>query len=254
MKASEIMERRNKIVALVLTKGYLSTEEACQLFQVSNETIRQDFVKLEKQHILKRSHGGASAFESNIVAPIAERQSDNFNYKYQIAKKALEYLPPGGGVVGMDIGSTVSLMADLMEDTSNYLVITSSHPVLQKIIRSKNRLYNLGGEYNPIDMAYQGEQTISSLKKLSLDVTFIGTSGVMNRGGICSRDFHDINIKQAFIQQSKKVIILTDSSKFTSTSLVEVAPWNQVDLIITDSRIPESIAEEMRTMAELVIV
>ena len=88
---------------------------------------------------------------------------------------------------------------------------------------------------------------------LRLDVSFLGTSGVQGRGGICSTGFHDIPVKQEFIHRSRRTVVLADSSKFASASLVEVADWTQVDTLITDSGIDPEQARQLAEKVELVI-
>ncbi len=168
MTSANIIERRNRLVEMTREKGRISTEEASKLFGVSNETIRQDLLFLEGKHILKKVHGGAILYDTSVIEPLAKRQSENYKAKLAIAKKAMEYVPENGGIVGMDKGSTIAILAELLTSTTGNLIITNSQPVLQKMLESKIRLYCLGGEYNAHDMAYQGEQTINALKKLSL--------------------------------------------------------------------------------------
>lgn len=254
MTSANIIERRNQLVELTREKGRISTEEASKLFGVSNETIRQDLLFLESKHILKKVHGGAMLYDNAVIEPLAKRQSENYKAKLAIAKKAMEYVPETGGIIGMDMGSTIAILAELLASTTGNLIITNSQPVLQKMLESKNRLYCLGGEYNAHDMAYQGEQTINALKKLSLDVCFMGTSGVFNRNGICSADFHDISVKQEFIHRSLITVVLADSTKFTKSSLVEVVSWNEIDIVITDTGINSDLAAKLREYVELVIV
>ncbi|WP_367924128.1 DeoR/GlpR family DNA-binding transcription regulator [uncultured Ruthenibacterium sp.] len=252
MTSANIIERRNRLVELVRKNGRISTEEASSLFGVSSETIRQDFLFLEERHILKKVHGGAVAYERAVIEPLRKRQAENGEIKRIIAQKAMEYITPGI-TIGMDMGSTVAAVADLLAPGAGDLVITNSLLVLQKMADSRHRVYCLGGEYNAHDMAYQGDQAVNALRKLHLDLCFLGTSGVQGRNGICSTDFHDICVKQEFMQRSRKTIVLADSSKFNTTSLVEVADWQEVDVLITDRGIDAGQAQLLREKLELVI-
>lgn len=254
MKSNEIKERRNRIADIIKEKGRLSAQEASQIFHVSIETIRQDFIQLERMNIVKKVHGGAVLLQNGVIEPIAIRQTENYRAKAAIARKALEYLPANGGIIGMDMGSSVSIFAEMLARTENYMVITNSLPVLKSMAKSRNRVYCLGGEYNAHDMAYQGEQTLSALSKLSLDITFMGTSGLQNRDGICSTDFHDIPIKHEFIKRSSRLIVLADSSKFFYTSLTEITSFDTIDILITDDGIPEAACRKLSDRLQLEIV
>src|SRR5699024_10275380 len=106
----------------------------------------------------------------------------------------------------------------------------------------KNTVISTGGEYNPYDMCFRGELTKNALQNLVMDITFIASSGVLNRDGICSPNFYDIDIKREYLKRSRKKVVLIDSSKFNKSSLVEVASWSEVDLVISDDNIPEDDA------------
>ena len=253
MKAQEIAQRREQIIELIHEKGKLETETAAYLFGVSTETIRQDFSFLEKKGILEKVYGGARLTSVEEIGPLVSRQKENFLPKDKIAKKALEFIPGEDSVIGMDTGSTVALLASYLSRMENRLIVTNSHPVMHSIAGTKNRLYALGGEYNKTEMSYTGEQAVQSLQKLSLDVSFIGTSGVQNRNGICAKGFEEIQIKQEYIRRCNRSIVLADSSKFTHASLVEVAPWSDVDLLITDSGIPNDTRKQLEEMVNVVI-
>lgn len=252
MTAENILERRNRLVEQVRKNGRVSTQEASVQFGVSLETIRQDFLYLEQRHILKKVHGGAVAWERATVEPLRKRRTENEAAKACIARRALSYVS-AGDTVGLDMGSTVAALADLLAAGQGNLIVTNSLLALEKLTDSANRVYCLGGEYSAHDMAFQGEQAVSALKKLRLDVSFLGTSGVQGRGGICSTGFHDIPVKQEFIHRSRRTVVLADSSKFASASLVEVADWTQVDTLITDSGIDPEQARQLSEKLELVI-
>ena len=54
-------ERQSKIVELVHRQGSVQVEELAQELKVSAMTIRRDLVKLQKEDVLLRCHGGAVA-------------------------------------------------------------------------------------------------------------------------------------------------------------------------------------------------
>ncbi|MCI8292465.1 MAG: DeoR/GlpR transcriptional regulator [Hespellia sp.] len=253
MKTKHIEERREQIVNIIKQKGTLDTEEASRIFGVSSETIRQDFVFLEKKGILEKVYGGAKLSSADEIGPLITRQKENFLAKDHIVRKALEFLPDSDSIIGMDTGSTVALLASYLSRREHLLLVTNSHPVMHNMINSNNRLYALGGEYNKSEMSYCGEQAVHALEKLSLDICFLGTSGVLNRNGICSKDFEEIRIKQTYLKRSHRKIVLADSSKFTKASLVEVAPWGDVDILITDSGIPANAKKMLESVLTLVI-
>lgn len=59
-----VAERHQKIVELVNLRSSVRVTELSELFSVTEETIRRDLEKLEKENKLKRSHGGAVSVQT----------------------------------------------------------------------------------------------------------------------------------------------------------------------------------------------
>ena len=253
MNGKSVVNRREQIINIVRSVGKIDTEDVAKLFDVSKETIRQDFLYLEEKGILEKVYGGAVIKNSNEVGTLLIRQNENFLAKDKIAKKALEYIPKHECVVALDTGSTVALLGYYISQRKNLLVVSNSHRVLQSLVNTDNRILALGGEYNKAEMAYYTDGFPQILKDITIDIYFIGTSGVMNRNGIYSKEFQESFTKKNIMSRSNKKIVLMDSSKFRTTSLVEVAPWSMVDMVITDEEIPKESKELLEQYTEVII-
>ena len=253
MKNAEILNRREQIVTIIRSAGKINTEEAAAMFGVSKETIRQDLLYLSHEGIIKKVYGGAVLCKNDRIESLPIRETVNFLTKDKIARTAAKYLPEGECIIGMDMGSTVALLGTYLSRRRDLLVITNSHRVLQTLVTTENRTLSLGGEYNKEEMAYYSDESPSLVKNLTLDLYFMGTSGVKGRGGVCTKGFQESFIKNQLIQRSKKKIVLADSSKFQTTSLIEVAPWSSLDLLITDEDIPADIKKDLEQYIPVVI-
>ena len=66
MKRAEIEKRRKLISEYIQANGSLSTDDACRMFHVSDETIRKDFLFLEKLKIVDKYYGGRFYTEANV--------------------------------------------------------------------------------------------------------------------------------------------------------------------------------------------
>ncbi len=254
MKRQEIEERRRQIIDHIQRKGSLSTELATRLFHVSDETIRKDFAYLEKMQIVEKYYGGARLLNQAANLPYTFREDIHFSAKRSIAEKALSLIPDQEINIGLDMGSTVSILADFIPENSPQRFITNSNIAAQKLLAKGARLFLLGGDYEPDRQCYQCEPSVQILHQLSLDLVFLGTGGVQNLTGISTTQFNDVKLKREFIDRSRKKIVLADSSKFFSNSLVQVAVWSHIDVLITDSGIPRDAAADLAGKVELIIV
>lgn len=253
IKSKSIVSRREQIINIIRSVGKLDTEEAAGIFDVSKETIRQDFLYLEEKGIIEKVYGGAVLKNSTDIEAVLVRQNENFLAKDKIARKAMEYIPEGECIIGMDTGSTVALLGSYIRQRDDLFVVSNSHRVLQSLVSTENRILSIGGEYNKEEMAYYCDEIPQILKNITMDIYFIGTSGVMNRNGIYTKGFQESYTKKHMITRSNQKIVLADSSKFQTTSLVEVAPWSSLDLLITDAGITEETKERLKKVIEVVV-
>lgn len=253
MKSNEILLRREQLINLTRSAGRLSTDDAAEIFGVSKETIRQDFIYLSNQEILKKVHGGAVICENDQVASLPIRESVNFAIKDKIARKALQYLPEGECTIGIDTGSTTALFSAYLGCRKNLMILTNSHRVLQNLAGTDNRVISLGGEFNREERAYFCDEIPQYIRDIKLDYYFLGTSGVKGRNGICTKGFQERFTKNLLLAQSNKKIVLADSSKFLTSSLVEVAPWSSLDLLITDADINPEVRARLESDIRVVI-
>lgn len=67
------LSRKDKMVAIVKEKGYVSIDELASQFDVTPQTIRRDINELAKADKIRRHHGGAS-FDSSTTN-VADRKS-----------------------------------------------------------------------------------------------------------------------------------------------------------------------------------
>ena len=254
MKQSEIFQRRTRISEYIQLHGSLSTAQACRLFGVSDETIRKDFLYLEEMQVVEKAYGGAKLHRADETKPYRARQDEHYLAKAAIARRALELVPPeGGAVIGLDMGTTFSILAGYLAQRSGNLIVTNSNTAVQQLAGSKNRIYVLGGEYDPRNMVFQGDAACRALRELSLDLVFLGTGGIRGRDSISTASFADVELKREYIRRSQKRVVLTDSSKFFTASLVDVASFSEVDTLITDTHIPAEDEQRLRGQVELLL-
>lgn len=87
-------ERRERILELLNTDGRVIAKELAERFEMSIDSIRRDLSIMEKDGLLKRTHGGAIELTRvrNLAAEPAKRYSDSSIYENTIAKVATSYI------------------------------------------------------------------------------------------------------------------------------------------------------------------
>lgn len=253
MNSSNVTERRNKIMNLLVKNGIIRIGEVAQLFNVSTETIRKDIIYLEDKGIAQKEHGGASAANEKIERHIALRNYDNIEIKNKIAERALSFIP-NNGAIALDTGSTTLCLANMLSVYKDLTIITNSLLAVDKLINSENSIYLIGGKIKNKSMSMVGTWGLNSINSIKPEVVFLGSSGVYNHDGPCGTSFEDAEIKKAYVNQSSTSVVLIDSSKFTKTSLIECVKWSDIDVVITDSGLSEEYKKDLSTKTDLIIV
>ena len=110
------------------------------------------------------------------------------------------------------------------------------------------------GNVRPEELSICGPTAVSHFENFWFDISFIGVSGI-TRDGFFDYSMDDLDLKRVYVARSTKKIVLCDSSKFHRMSLVQVAPFEAIDMLITDAPPPADIAESLAAKnVEVVIV
>ena len=123
-------ERQQAIAELVAQNGRLSVTDLAERYEVTTETVRRDLSALERLGLVRRVHGGAVPSDTLTVieSALGERDAANTAEKDRIARAALDFLPPNGGTVLIDAGSTTSRLAALLPRDLRLTVVTHAVP------------------------------------------------------------------------------------------------------------------------------
>ena len=235
-------ERQQAIAELAREHGRVAVADLARAFEVTSETIRRDLDSLATRGLLSRVHGGAVPAERVrlVESAVHSRETVLAAEKQRIAEAALAFLPEGDDVtVLLDAGTTVGRLATLLPAGRIQTVVTNCMPTATVLgARGGLDLLVLGGRLRGITQATVGSVTVDALRRLHVDVAFLGANGVTERG--CSTpDPAEGEVKRAMVAAARTVVVLADSSKIGSDYLVNFAPLADVRALITDTGMPE---------------
>ena len=113
---------------------------------VTEETVRRDLEKLEKQEALVRTHGGAIPVdESNHEMSLEKRKHLNANAKERLAKEAVKYILPGDTVF-LEASTTTFYMARELKNLKDITIVTNSIRVISELAGHANlKIIGVGG-------------------------------------------------------------------------------------------------------------
>lgn len=237
-------ERERLILAAVSQSGFVSYRELEATLDASPATIRRDLTRLEAQRRIVRVHGGAKLAEENggdtqfrlTGTPFDQSITQNLAAKQAIGKAAAALCAPGEGIM-IDGGTTTLQMCPHLAGLDCQVLTNSLHIVNALLPQQGTRLLVPSGavfrEQNII-LAAAGE---ASMPRFHAPKLFMGAAAVGHQG-IMQADVVLVASERRFIDQAEQVILMVDSSKFEKSSGTIVCGLDEIDLVITDSAIP----------------
>ncbi len=233
-------ERRAGIQSHVEQQGYCTILELSAVFAVSEMTIRRDIQRLVDKGALRGVHGGVT-----VLTPAAMTGTDfgarvlrSGLAKRAIALRAVGYLP-NGGAVALDSGTSTLELARVIPDTSELHIVTPSLAVVNAMLDHPSiEVTCLAGILQRKTQSFSGPATIAAIANLRVRTLFLAASSVTEHGVYCGNDY-DAVTKRALVDVADEVILLADSSKFTTSAMVRACNLGVVDRMITDSNVTE---------------
>lgn len=235
-KILEILERDNSVKVSMLTK----------LFNVSIETVRRDMEYLEKEGLLQRVYGGAVLAKTDSKQLTFNiRQKEHIEEKREIADIAVRFVAEGQSIA-MDGGTTTLEVARALKKNFQRLtIITNSLAVVNELSdMDKYTIIMPGGVFKAEEFSFVGSITENTIGEFRVDTAFIGVSGISVKEGITDFLMDEIKIQKKMIDIAQQVILLAHSSKFDSVSLLKLCDFSDINMIITDSKLKQSVLEK----------
>ena len=123
---------------------------------------------------------------------------------------------------------------------SNLTVITNSLNIAGQLVEFPEiKVIMLGGILRRKSLSFVGIKAIESLKNYFCDKVFMGVDGIDAQYGISTPNEEEAFLNNIMINNSREIIVVTDSSKFKNRSFAYIAPIQKVTTIVTDKNIPQ---------------
>ena len=215
------LERRNLILEKLQAEKRVVVSELSQLYSVSEETIRRDLDKLEKEGLATKSYGGAVINEDvGIDLPFNIRKNQNVQGKQKMAEIAASMVNDGDHIF-LDASTTVTNSMEILlelSDVSGWNIISTGG------VMKEGYLAFLGARTEEVIRSYYVDKVIFSCKALNEDM------GIME-----SKEAFGTT-KKAMINSGKMRILVVDSTKFDQTAFSVAGQLRDVEMVITDKK------------------
>lgn len=237
-------ERHANILKLMKEKGFAKIKELEDIFHVSSITIRRDLKELSKQGLIKQVHGGAADVTSLSTSfePLYKTKLYlNYEKKQAIAKKAVEFINSGETII-LDSGTTTLQIAIKLKNKrfKDLGIVTNDIKIADELCAVEHlEVIVLGGILRKYLYTLFGSFTIDFLEQIKVNKFFLAADAVSKENGISNANIEEVSIKKLMIQNSQNVILVADSTKFSTDAFCKVCGWEKINNIITDDKISD---------------
>jgi DeoR/GlpR family transcriptional regulator of sugar metabolism len=247
--------RRAQILERIQRDGGVSVAELARDHAVSPITVHRDLEMLAREGLVERVHGGARAIRfpptpgglPMIATAWTQRVEQASGAKAAIADHVAAMVASGSTVFLDASSSALALARRLMEDPPNELtLVTNSPAIAYEVIAEPMHVVVCPGELDQHMRMIAGRWTVEFLHELNFDTAFVSAAGLTLDAGLTTSRRPLADVVNAARAAASRTVGLIDASKFGRASLVSIAPAEELDLIVTDSGLDESVAGEYR--------
>ena len=234
-----ITKRQKEILEHLNEHVFLTVERLAELTFTSTSSVRRDLSKLQNLSLIKRTHGGASIFNSvNQVIPLNSRMSRNITEKQQIAKKAASLLHDGQSVM-LDGSSTAGFLVPYIAKHKEMILFTNNMHTAINAVNYGIATHCIGGVSVDHSAVLSGTQAYRAVAEIYPDILFFSSKS-LNRSGVISDPIPEENyIRSIMLKNAKCSVFLCDSEKFDSEALYGLTTLDKIDVCGFDKPYPE---------------
>lgn len=237
------LERQKKILEFLNSDGVVSVNRLSTELGVTEETVRRDLEKLEKQEALRRTHGGAVPIDGGTYEiSLEKRKHINVEAKMMLAKEAVKYVA-AGDTIFLDASTTTFFMAKELKNHRNVTVITNSLRVVAELSGCEHvKVISVGGVLS------NNQSFVGTLAEKAIEENyfaskiFFSSKGITSDAGILESNEAECGIKHKMLANAREKYYLCDKSKMGGVGFVKLVPMSEVDYIITEGEPDKDLA------------
>ncbi|HRJ56144.1 MAG TPA: DeoR/GlpR family DNA-binding transcription regulator [Anaerolineales bacterium] len=239
-------QRREKIQEYLAIHQIARTADLCALLDTSEATVRRDLEWLEQKGFLERTHGGAILGHRMILEQEYQQRAQHHPEEKKAIGELAASLIEEGDIVFINSGTTATQVLQHIRKNSNITVITNNVSAVMELGEPGFHYFLTGGEFQARSNSLAGRFAIDNLGLVYANKTILGVDGISLKHGCTVPTNAEAEVVRKMIERTKgSIIIAADYSKWGGVSNFQVATIDEIDKLITDSRIGESARDSL---------
>lgn len=234
-------ERRNLILEKLQDEKRVVVNELSEQFGVSEETIRRDLDRLDKEGLATKTYGGAVLAENNNTdMPFNVRKKKNMQGK-RIISDIIQGLISDGDHIIVDPSTTAVSIVKALKGKKRLTVVTNSIEVLVELSDASGwDVIATGGTLRENYLALVGPKAVESINSFNVDKVILSCKGIDMEKGITDANEMFSQVKKAMLHSASQKILAVDSTKFEKIAFSQICEVSEIDMIVTDVRPSEA--------------
>jgi DeoR/GlpR family transcriptional regulator of sugar metabolism len=232
--------------------GGVSVAELARDHAVSAITVHRDLEQLAREGLVERVHGGARSIRGLGTLPLIatawnQRVEQAASAKTAIAGHAAAMVAPSSTIF-LDASSTaLALARRLMDDPPNELtLVTNSPAIAYEVMAEPMHVVVCPGELDQHMRMLAGRWTVEFIGDLNFDTAFVSAAGLTLDAGLTTSRRPLADVVNAARAAAGRTVGLIDSTKVGRSSLVSIAPAEELDVIVSDDGLEDDVVEQYR--------
>ncbi len=240
-------ERRTQILQIVRSTGRVKVNALANRFNTSAVTIRNDLNELHQRGLVLRSHGGAVLPDTILrESPVNERLRTHSDEKRRIGAIAATLINDGEIII-LDSGTTTLEIARQIKLKHGLKVITNGVNIAAELLDARDvQVFIVGGTVRGESASISGHLTEEMFEQFCADKLFLSGAGCDLDFGVSGANLEETMVNRAMLQISREIILVADASKFSKRSMSRIAPFSEIDTVISDTSLDEEIQAKIR--------
>ena len=240
------LERQKRIIDKLKEDGSVLVSQLALELGVTEETVRRDLEKLEKQEALLRTHGGAVPIAgTNYEYSLETRKNLNTESKARLAKEAVKHIVPGDTIF-LDASTTTFYISKELKNMKNVTIVTNSLRVINELASTPDlKVISVGGIVsNNQSLVGIGAQN-DIAEKYFANKMFFSSRGIAEDTGILESNEQEYGVKQCMLKNAGKKYFVCDKSKHGRVGFERLARFSEIDYVITEGSFGESFEQKL---------
>jgi len=248
-------KRQKEILESLQARGDISITELAEKYKVHPMTIRRDIQVFQDMGLVVRTFGGVMGRDmgrGSLRYLSNEDITVNIEKKLEISHYIVEKLIHDGDLIFLDSGSTMLQIAKMLVKRKKITVVTNSIDIMAELYQQPNiNTRILGGTLSRESSVLHGPHAIQQLQQEAqqLNWSFLSCDAIKlgPEGGFFTNQAIEWDLNKYAVRTGKNKCIAADSTKIGKLSQYQFAEYKDIDILITDTHIKKSDADELES-------